>query len=43
MMLAYDELLTICRENCDMEINLTKLDFDSNYKKIKKVIDKYYL
>lgn len=43
MMLAYNEIMAICLENCDMEIPISKLDFDSNYKKVKKVIDKYYL
>lgn len=43
MMLAYEEIKTVCLENCDIEIPVNKLEFDSNYKKIKKIIDKYYL
>lgn len=43
MMLAYNDIVKICTENCDVEIPITKLDFDANYKKIKKVINKYYL
>lgn len=43
MMLAYNEIIKLCHENCDIEISLTKQDFDTNYKKIKKVIDKYYI
>ncbi|MBQ3048159.1 MAG: hypothetical protein IJD48_04005, partial [Clostridia bacterium] len=43
MLLAFDETQKICAEASNTKIDLNKIDVLSNYKKIKKFLDKYYL
>jgi len=43
MLIAFEETEKICLESSNAKIDLNKIDFDQNYKKIKKFLDKYYL
>lgn len=42
-LLALSDRRKLCKESCNIRIKLGKNDFVKNYKKIKKVIDNYYL
>lgn len=43
MLIAFDETRKICKELSHVKIDLAKVEFEVNYKKIKKTLDKYYL
>lgn len=43
MLIAFDEMQKLCCELSHIQIDLANVNFESNYKKIKKHLDKYYL
>jgi len=43
LLTAFEGHNQLCEENSDVTIDIVKDDFVTNYKKIKKVLDNYYL